>query len=113
MTTRDRIMGKLAELASEEQTSGFGEMVAGLYALGLHGAIADALPENDADADALLEDFAGLVLELRSDPARVARPFEPTAEQIATADAAPDSGELEVDAYAAEHEPAAAEFSDA
>lgn len=68
-------MHRLAEMAAEEQESGFGQLIAGMYAMGFAGVIGDALPENDVDADLLLEDFAGLVLNLRSETARVEHPW--------------------------------------
>lgn len=76
-TTRDRIARILRDLAAEEQPSAIGKMVQVAYGMGMGGAIVEALPEDDAAADAQLEYLAGVVLALRS-PASIARnPFEP------------------------------------
>lgn len=80
-STRERIMERLRVMAADEEATGFGAMVAGLYALGFHNQLANALPEDDLEADELLEDFANLVLELRSDDRRGRRPFF-TVEQL-------------------------------
>lgn len=76
-TTRERIARALATMAAEEQPSIVGKTIQMVYGMGMGGAIVDALPEDDATADAQLEYLAGIVLALRSPAAMARNPFEP------------------------------------
>lgn len=76
-TTRERIARVLRDLAAEDQPSVIGKTVQMVWAAGMGGALIEALPEDDAAADAQLEYLAGIVLALRSPAALARNPFEP------------------------------------
>lgn len=94
-TTRERIARVLRDMAAEDQPTVLGKTIQMAYSMGMGGAIVDALPEEDAAADAQLEYLAGVVLALRSASAIARNPFEPVfgeADALDVGDQADDLG---------------------